>query len=237
MQALWMILALALSISGGASDEPTKSNPPAPTQPPAPAPSPSQAPATTTPAAPVAPAPGTGTSTTDGKKDDAKSVSADPYVLGYTLKDIDGNDVDLAQFKGKVILMVNVASKCGYTPQYAGLEKLFKEKGPKGFVVLGFPANDFGEQEPGSNSDIKTFCSTKYNVTFPMFSKISVRGDEQHALYKQLSAQPKPIGGDPGWNFTKFLIDRNGNVVARFDSKTKPDDVVLQKKIEELLSQ
>lgn len=237
MQAIWMMLALVLSISGGVSDDPVKSSPPAPT----PTPTPTPAPTSPTPVpaqrAPSTPAPDATPSTTDAKKDDSKSASSDPYVLGYTMKDIDGNDVDLAQFKGKVILMVNVASKCGYTPQYVGLEKLFKEKGPKGFVVLGFPANDFGEQEPGSNSDIKTFCSSKYNVTFPMFSKISVRGDEQHALYKQLAAQPKPIGGEPGWNFTKFLIDRNGNVVGRFDSKTKPDDVVLQKKIEELLSQ
>ncbi|MBX3390546.1 MAG: glutathione peroxidase [Phycisphaeraceae bacterium] len=151
--------------------------------------------------------------------------------------DIDGNEVDLSKYKGQVIMIVNVASKCGYTPQYAGLEKLYKEKSGKGFVILGFPANDFGEQEPGTNSEIKAFCSTKYNVTFPMFSKISVRGNEKHPLYKKLSGQPKPLGGEgvPGWNFTKFLVDRQGNVVARFDSKIKPDDPTLVKKVDELL--
>ncbi|MFO0787317.1 MAG: glutathione peroxidase [Phycisphaerales bacterium] len=152
------------------------------------------------------------------------------------MKDIDGNDVSLEQYKGKVILIVNVASKCGYTPQYAGLEKLYKDKAGKGFVILGFPSNDFGEQEPGTNSDIKQFCSSKYNVTFPMFSKIGVRGDEQHPLYKKLSAQPKPVGGDPGWNFTKYLVDRDGNVVAQFDSRTKPESPVLVKRIDELLA-
>lgn len=154
------------------------------------------------------------------------------------MKDIDGNDVDLSKYKGQVIMIVNVASKCGYTPQYAGLEKLYKAREGKGFVILGFPANDFGEQEPGTNSEIKAFCSTKYNVTFPMFSKISVRGSEQHPLFKKLSSQPKPLGGEgvPGWNFTKFLVDRNGNVVARFDSKVKPDDATLVKRVDELVA-
>jgi glutathione peroxidase len=166
------------------------------------------------------------------KKD---AAPASPYVLGYTLKDIDGKDVDLSQYKGKVVLFVNVASKCGYTPQYAGLEKLYKEKMGKGFVVLGFPANNFGEQEPGSDAEIKSFCSSKYNVTFPMFAKISVRGEDAHPMYKQIAAQAKPIGGDPQWNFTKYLVDKDGNVVAKFDPKVKPDDATMNRRIDELL--
>ncbi len=159
-----------------------------------------------------------------------------PYVLGYTLKDIDGNDVSLESFKGKVILMVNVASKCGYTPQYKGLQELYTRKKDAGLVILGFPANDFGGQEPGSEADIKKVCHDTYKVTFPMFSKISVKGEKQHPLYKQLAAQPAPIGGDPKWNFTKFLVDRSGNVVARFDSRVAPSDRQLTEKIEELLA-
>jgi glutathione peroxidase len=159
-----------------------------------------------------------------------------PYVLGYTLKDIDGKDTDLAQFKGKVVLMVNVASKCGYTPQYKGLEKLYSEKKDAGLVILGFPANEFGGQEPGDESTIKKTCHDTYHVTFPMFSKISVKGNGQHPLYKQLAAQPAPVGGDPKWNFTKFLVDRAGNVVARFDSSVTPEDKAMRAKIDELLA-
>lgn len=170
-----------------------------------------------------------------GTPEKQEAAPASPYVLGYTLKDIDGKDVDLSQYKGKVILFVNVASKCGYTPQYAGLEKLYKEKMGKGFVILGFPANNFGEQEPGSDAEIKSFCSSKYNVSFPMFAKISVRGEDAHPLYKQIAAQAKPVGGDPQWNFTKYLVDRNGNVVAKFDPKVKPDDVTMNRRIDELL--
>lgn len=162
---------------------------------------------------------------------------ADPAVLGFKLKDIDGKEVDLASFKGKVVLMVNVASKCGYTKQYAGLQKLYDEKKDKGLVILGFPANDFGSQEPGTESEIKEFCTSTYKVTFPMFSKITVKGDSAHPLYKKLSAQPTPVGGEPKWNFTKFLVDRKGNAVARFDSNVKPDAAELVKKIDELLAQ
>jgi glutathione peroxidase len=105
----------------------------------------------------------------------------------------------------------------------------------KGFVVLGFPANNFGEQEPGSDAEIKSFCSSKYNVTFPMFAKISVRGEDAHPMYKQIAAQAKPIGGDPQWNFTKYLVDKDGNVVAKFDPKVKPDDATMNRRIDELL--
>lgn len=162
-------------------------------------------------------------------------AAGDAQVLAFTVKDIDGKDVDLAQYKGKVVLIVNVASKCGYTPQYKGLQKLFEEKKESGLVILGFPANEFGGQEPGSDAEIKQFCHDKYSVTFPMFGKISVKGANQHPLYKKLSAQPAPIGGEPRWNFTKFLVDRSGNVVARYDSKVAPEDKALRAKIEELL--
>lgn len=134
----------------------------------------------------------------DDKKEEAvPAAPVSPMVLAYTVKDIDGKDVDLASFKGQVVLIVNVASNCGYTPQYTGLQKLYTDKKDKGLVILGFPANNFGEQEPGSESEIKSFCTGKYNVTFPMFSKVSVKGDDQHPLYKQLALQAKPIGGDP----------------------------------------
>lgn len=161
---------------------------------------------------------------------------ADAQVLGFKMKDIDGKEQDLAQYKGKVVLMVNVASKCGYTKQYAGLESLYESRKDKGLVVLGFPANNFGGQEPGTEKEIKEFCTGTYKVTFPMFSKISVKGDDQCALYKKLASQPAPVGGEPKWNFTKFLIDRSGNVVARFDSKVDPQSEELTKKIDELLA-
>ncbi|MFM9957550.1 MAG: glutathione peroxidase [Phycisphaerales bacterium] len=165
-----------------------------------------------------------------------KPAAASAYVLAHTLKDIDGNDVNLESFKGKVVLMVNVASKCGYTPQYKGLQELYEKKKDAGLVILGFPANEFGGQEPGSEADIKQFCHDTYKVTFPMFSKISVKGEKQHPLYKQLASQPAPVGGDPKWNFTKFLVDREGNVVARFDSRVAPDDRKLTDKVDELLA-
>jgi glutathione peroxidase len=163
------------------------------------------------------------------------------YVLGFKVKDIDGKEQDLSHYKGKVVVIVNVASQCGFTSQYEGLEKLYKEKKDKGLVVLGFPANDFGSQEPGSNSEIKSFCTSKFGVSFPMFEKISVKGFEQHELYKKLSGQPAPIGGDPKWNFTKFVVDRSGKVVARFDAqkeyvRTATLEPDLVKKVDELLA-
>jgi len=145
--------------------------------------------------------------------------------LTFTVKDIDGKDYDLAQLKGKVVMIVNVASKCGLTKQYAGLQKLYDTYKDRGFVIVGFPANNFGGQEPGSEEEIKTFCSTKYHVTFPMMSKISVKGDDQHALYDLLTHKtPQEFRGEIGWNFTKFVVDRNGQVFARFASKTTPQD-------------
>ncbi len=167
------------------------------------------------------------------KSEEAKPVErANPYVLGYTMKDIDGKDQDLAQYKGKVILIVNVASECGFTKQYEGLEKLYEARKDKGFVILGFPANNFGGQEPGKDADIKAFCTSKFAVTFPMFSKISVIGKDAHPLYQQLAAN----SGEPEWNFNKYLVDKDGNVVQRYQSRVKPDDAALASKIEELLA-
>ncbi len=171
----------------------------------------------------------------DAKMPEPKPTVAGPYVLGYTMNRIDGGSEDLATYKGKVVLIVNVASQCGYTKQYAGLEKLYESKKADGLVILGFPANEFGKQEPGSNAEIKEFCSAKFNVTFPMFEKIVVKGEGVEPLYKQLAAQPAPIGGEPKWNFTKFLIDKSGNVVARYEPAVKPDDQAMLKKIDELL--
>ena len=145
-------------------------------------------------------------------------------VHEFTLKAIDGKPVALSNFKGQVMLVVNVASQCGYTPQYEGLEKLYETYKTRGFVITGFPANNFGGQEPGSDSEIQTFCKSKYGVTFPMFSKISVSGGDKAPLYGFLtdrSANPK-TGGEIQWNFTKFLIDREGKVLRRFEPAVEP---------------
>ena len=155
----------------------------------------------------------------------------------FTLNSIDGQPSPLAQFKGKVALLVNVASCCGFTPQYAGLEALYNKYKDKGFVVLGFPANNFLWQEPGTNEQIKAFCSTKYHVTFPMFAKISVKGSDKTQLYQFLTdkkANPS-TGGEIRWNFTKFLADRNGKVIARFGSAVAPESPELNKAIEAAL--
>ena len=146
-------------------------------------------------------------------------------VLDFKVKDIDGKDVDLSKFKGDVLLIVNTASKCGYTPQYEGLESLYEKNKDKGFQVLAFPANEFGKQEPGTNDEIKTFCKSKYSVKFPMFAKIVVKGDGIHPVYQFLTSKetdPKFAGEIP-WNFTKFLVNRKGEVVARFSPKDEPD--------------
>jgi glutathione peroxidase len=151
------------------------------------------------------------------------------------MKSIDGKPVDLAGYKGKVVLVVNVASRCGYTKQYAGMQKLFDKYKDKGFVILGFPANDFGAQEPGTDSEIAEFCSTKYGVTFPMFSKITVKGPEKAALYKSLteSADPK---GEVAWNFEKFLIGKDGAVIGRYKSSVSPESGELATAIEAALA-
>jgi glutathione peroxidase len=152
-------------------------------------------------------------------------------IYDFTLKDIDHKEVNLGQYRGKVVLVVNVASRCGYTPQYEGLQKVYLKYKDRGFVILGFPANNFMSQEPGTDEEIKTFCSTKYNVTFPIFSKISVKGDDIHPLYRFLtSKETNPeFAGDIKWNFSKFLLDRNGKIIARFEPKVTPEsDTVIQ---------
>ena len=148
-------------------------------------------------------------------------------VLDFKMRDIDGKDVKLNKYKGNVLLVVNVASKCGYTPQYEGLQATYAKYKDKGFYVLGFPANNFGEQEPGTEAEIKEFCSAKYHVTFPMFAKISVKGDDIDPLYKFLTSKEtnSEFAGDITWNFNKFLVDRHGKVVARFASKETPESI------------
>lgn len=145
-------------------------------------------------------------------------------IYDFTMRDINGVETPLANFKGKVVLVVNVASRCGFTPQYEGLEALYLKYKDKGFVVLGFPANNFLWQEPGTDAEIKGFCTTKYNVTFPLFSKISVKGKDQHPLYQWLTSKEShpEQGGGVSWNFNKFLIGPDGHVVARFGSRESP---------------
>src|SRR6185312_6212332 len=158
-------------------------------------------------------------------------------VHEFTMDAINGTPTPLANFKGKVLLLVNVASQCGYTYQYEGLQALYMKYKDQGLVVAGFPANNFGAQEPGSNAEIGAFCKSKFGVTFPMFSKISVKGADKAPLYQFLTdtkANPKP-GGDIQWNFTKFLVDRNGKVIQRFEPDVEPDSPGLVSAIEAAL--
>lgn len=166
----------------------------------------------------------------DTKTMNTKSISE------FTMNSIDGEPVDLAQYSGKVVLIVNVASKCGFTPQYEGLQDIYEKYKNRGFVILGFPANNFLRQEPGTNEEIKTFCSTNYGVTFPMFEKISVKGKDQHPLYTYLTDEKAhDFGGKIKWNFTKFLIGTDGQIKARFEPKVKPTDDDLISAIEKEL--
>lgn len=144
-----------------------------------------------------------------------------PAALNFTMDSIDGRAIDLSKYQGRVVLMVNVASECGYTPQYAGLQDLHNKYAAKGLNILGFPANEFGAQEPGTNTEIAQFCKQNYGVEFDMFSKIVVKGPGQAALYRYLTTHPK-FRGDVAWNFEKFLIGRNGEVIARFKSEVEP---------------
>lgn len=173
----------------------------------------------------------------------AAPKAGDSYVLNYSMKRIDGTEESLEKYKGKVVVLVNVASKCGFTSQYEGLEKLYESKKDQGLVILGFPANNFRDQEPGTNEEVAQFCKSKFGVTFPMFEKISVKGADQHPLYKQLETLPPPIGGSPPkWNFTKFVVDRTGHVVGRYDAErpnagTANLESGLLEKVDELLGQ
>lgn len=168
----------------------------------------------------------------------AALAAAASSVYDFTLKSIDGQPTPLSEYHGKVLLLVNVASRCGFTPQYTALESLYEKYKDRGLVIVGVPANNFMGQEPGTNEEIKTFCSKKYNVTFPMMSKLSVKGDDKTPLYQFLTskeADPK-FGGEIQWNFTKFLFDRNGNPIARFEPATKPDSPEVIAAIESALS-
>lgn len=152
------------------------------------------------------------------------------------VKDIDGKATTLAPFKGRVLLIVNVASECGYTSQYKGLEDVFKKYQAKGLTVLGFPCNQFGGQEPGTNAEIKNFCSTTFHVTFPLFDKIEVNGTKRHPLYAALAGKDSPFPGNIGWNFNKFLVGRDGKVLKRFDADAEPDSLEVIAAIEAALA-
>jgi glutathione peroxidase len=158
-------------------------------------------------------------------------------IYDFTVKDIDGKDVSLADFKGKVLVIVNVASKCGLTPQYEEIQAFYDKYKEKGVVVLGFPANNFAGQEPGSNEQIKTFCSTNYGVTFPMFAKVSVKGNDQHALYKWLTHKDQngAVEAPVTWNFQKFVVNREGKVVSSFSPQTTVTNAKFLEAIQGLL--
>ena len=168
----------------------------------------------------------------------AAAMAGEKSVYDFTLNSIEGQPTSLAKFRGKVVLLVNVASRCGFTPQYSALEKVYEAYKDRDFVIVGIPANNFGGQEPGSNQEIKTFCSTKYNVTFPMMAKVSVKGEDKTPLYQFLtdkSANPQ-TGGEIQWNFTKFLISPDGRPVARFEPQVTPDDPEVTSAIEKELA-
>lgn len=179
----------------------------------------------------------TGIGCLQNQKDAPMTKKMNQSIYDIKVKDIDNVEQSLSQYKGKVLMIVNVASLCGNTPQYKGLESLYETYKDKGLVIMGFPANNFGHQEPGSNAEIKDFCSSTYHVTFPMFSKISVKGDDIHPLYKLLtekSTDPQHAG-DITWNFSKFLIDKDGNIAYRFDPKVQPESKEVVDAIKKLL--
>lgn len=173
----------------------------------------------------------------NSEKANASTAGGAKSVYEFKMKNIDGKEVSLSEYKGKVLMLVNVASKCGLTPQYEGLQSLYSKYKDQGFVVLGFPANNFMGQEPGTEAEIKEFCSLKYNVTFPMFSKISVKGDDQHPLYQYLTSKESnpEFGGEVKWNFNKFLVGKDGKIMARFEPKVKPDSEEVLLAIEKAL--
>ena len=164
------------------------------------------------------------------------SACASDSIYDIPLKDIDGKDTSLKPYQGKVILVVNVASKCGFTPQYTALEALYQKYKDQGLVVLGFPCNQFAHQEPGTDAEIKQFCSSKYAVTFPMFDKLEVNGANRHPLYVLLAGKNSPFPGNIGWNFTKFLVGRDGKILNRFSSPVKPDSPEVTQAIEAALA-
>jgi glutathione peroxidase len=164
------------------------------------------------------------------------SVQAADSLYTIPLKDIDGKDTSLKPYQGKVMLVVNVASKCGYTPQYKELETIYEKYKDQGLTIVGFPCNQFGGQEPKAEADIKAFCTSTYNVTFPMFSKIEVNGPNRNPVYGILAGNGSPYAGDIKWNFTKFLVSRDGKILKRFESKVKPDAPEVTQAIEAALA-
>ncbi|MGB5893529.1 MAG: glutathione peroxidase [Ignavibacteriaceae bacterium] len=164
------------------------------------------------------------------------SSSDSANISKFTIKDINLKEVKLSKYKGKVLLIVNVASKCGFTSQYAGLQKIYEKYKDQGFEVLGFPCNDFGAQEPGTNEEIKNFCSLNYEVTFPMFDKVHVKGEEKVPLFELLTNNSVTGRSSINWNFEKFIIDKEGNVIDRFKTVTKPDSKKITSLIEKELS-
>ena len=171
-----------------------------------------------------------------GSKPIAGTAGGEALVYDFTMKTIDGKDKSLADYRGKVLLIVNVASKCGNTPQYEGLEKLYRKYKDRGFVVLGFPANNFLWQEPGTDAEIREFCTTNYGVTFDMFSKISVKGSDQHPLYAFITGLPA-VEGPVKWNFQKYFVNRKGEVVKMYSPGTEPLDAEVVAELERLLSE
>ncbi len=167
----------------------------------------------------------------------AAADAAQKDIYSFTPNLITGAPHRLENYRGEVILVVNVASKCGLTPQYEALQALYESRADKGFVILAFPANNFMNQEPGSNAEIAAFCTAEYGVTFPVFEKISVKGDDIDPLYAMLTSQPEPIGGEIRWNFDKFLINREGKIVARFGPRTSPNDPEFTKTIDALIAE
>jgi glutathione peroxidase len=164
------------------------------------------------------------------------ATAADTSIQTIPLKDIDGKDTSLKAYEGKVLLVVNVASRCGLTKQYKELQALHEKFKDQGFAVLGFPCNDFGAQEPGTNDEIKVFCTEKYSVSFPMFDKLHVKGAEQHPLYIALTGKEGAFPGDVKWNFGKFLIGKDGKPLQRFEPKTTPDDTSVVSAIEKAIA-
>lgn len=166
---------------------------------------------------------------------EAQMPTPSPRIYDFTMNDIDGKPVALSQFRGKTLLLVNTASFCGNTPQYSDLQMIYERYRSKGFEILAFPANNFGQQEPGTNEEIKGFCFTKYSLTFPLFSKISVKGGDKHPLYRYLTEE-SPFPGEVEWNFQKYLVDSNGTVVGRYHHRTKPTSDEIVRDIEHTLA-
>ena len=163
-----------------------------------------------------------------------RTVTEQKTVYSFAMKTVDGKDRPLSEYSGKVLLVVNVASRCGYTPQYKDLQAVYEKYKDRGFRILAFPANNFGAQEPGTDKEIKEFCETNYHVSFDLFSKISVKGEDQHPLYRYLTTG-SPFPGEVKWNFQKYLVDRKGKVVGMFPSRVKPTDKEIEQHLEALL--